>query len=88
MDAASFTISWWMWCLAAVALAAGSAGLTALGLAVVSAYGGEYHSLNRRQRWMGRWVYRGSLLGAVACGVLAALGLALGLYELYLLLAG
>ncbi|HMB58057.1 MAG TPA: hypothetical protein VKM35_12725 [Arenimonas sp.] len=62
-------MTWWLWLILAVMLAMGSVFFAFLCLSSTSAYGANYHSLTPRQRFMGKSLYIGSLIAAVACGV-------------------
>ena len=62
----------WVWLLGAVFFGGASAFLAMLGLSAGTAYGTDYHVLTPRQRAMAKLLGVGSLLGAVASGLLAA----------------
>ena len=62
----------WVFLLATLLFGGGSAFLAMLGLSAGTAYGTDYHVLSPRQRAMAKLLGVGSLLGAVASGVLAA----------------
>ncbi len=62
----------WAWLLAAIFFGGSAAFLAMLGLSAGTAYGTDYHVLSPRQRAMAKLLGLGSLLGAVACGLLAA----------------
>ena len=66
---------WWAWGLGAIAAGMASAMFAMLGLSAGTAYGTEYHELSPRQRVMARVLGLGSMVAAVAFGMLA-LGLA------------
>ena len=66
---------WWAWGLGAIAAGMASAMFAMLGLSAGTAYGTEYHVLSPRQRVMARVLGLGSMVAAVAFGMLA-LGLA------------
>jgi hypothetical protein len=46
-----------------------------------SAYGANYHSLTRRQRWMGATLYRGSIVLAIASAAMGALAVLLAIRQ-------
>jgi len=66
---------WWAWGIAAIVAGMASAMFAMLGLSAGTAYGTEYHVLSPRQRVMARVLGLGSMVAAVAFGMLA-LGLA------------
>ena len=66
---------WWAWGLGAIAAGMASAMFAMLGLSAGTASGTEYHVLSPRQRVMARILGLGSMVAAVAFGMLA-LGLA------------
>lgn len=63
-------MTWWMWVLVATVLAMASAGFAFLALSAGTAFGTDYYTLTPRQRAMARWLARGSLTSALACGLL------------------
>ena len=75
---------WWAWGIGAIASGMASAMFAMLGLSAGTAYGTEYHVLSPRQRVMARMLGLGSMVAAVASGMLAlglaawALGLLIG----------
>ena len=74
----------WLWLALSVLSGGGSVFFAALGVSAGTAYGSHYHSLSRRQKWMGATLYRGSLVAALGSGALAALALALALRQWFL----
>lgn len=77
-------MAWWLWAIVTVVVVGGSGMFAMLSLSATTAYGSHYHSLSPRQRWMGRLLYRGALLAAIAC---AGLGLVSAVMTLWRLLA-
>lgn len=75
---------WWAWGVGAVAAGMASAMFAMLGLSAGTAYGTEYHVLSPRQRVMARMLGIGSMIAAVAFGMLA---LGLSAWTLSLLMA-
>ena len=71
----------WLWLALAVLAGGGSVFFAALCVSAGTAYGSHYHSLSRRQRWMGATLYRGSIVAALGSGALAALALALAVRQ-------
>ena len=63
-------LTWWLWALVAAILAMASASFAFLALSAGTAFGTDYHALTPRQRTMARWLARGSLASALACGLL------------------
>lgn len=68
-------MTWWMWLIASLLLAMGSAFFAMLSVSAGTAYGSNYHTLSQAQRVMARTLYLGALVAAIACG-LAGLALA------------
>lgn len=66
---------WWAWGIGAIAAGMACALFAMLGLSAGTAYGTEYHVLSPRQRVMAKLLGLGSVVAAVALGMLA-LGLA------------
>lgn len=66
-------MAWWLWALVCVLLGGASVMAAMLSLSAGTALGHDYHTMTERQRWMGKALYRLSLL---AVPVLAAAGLA------------
>ena len=66
---------WWVWGIGAIAAGMACALFAMLGLSAGTAYGTEYHVLSPRQRVMAKLLGLGSVVAAVALGLLA-LGLA------------
>ena len=66
---------WWVWGIGAIAAGMACALFAMLGLSAGTAYGTEYHALSPRQRVMAKLLGLGSVVAAVALGLLA-LGLA------------
>jgi hypothetical protein len=75
-------LPWWVFALAALASGMGAAAFAFLGLSAGTAYGSNYHVLSVAQRRMARLLYLGSLLAALALGLLALVLGALGLRTL------
>jgi hypothetical protein len=71
----------WLWLALAVVAGGGAVFFAALGVSAGTAYGSNYHSLSRRQKWMGATLYRGSIVAALGSGALAALALALAVRQ-------
>lgn len=68
-------MTWWLWALLAAVLAMASASFAFLALSAGTAFGTDYHALTPRQRTMARWLARGSLVSALACGLLGLFAL-------------
>lgn len=62
---------WWAWGIGAIVAGMASAMFAMLGLSAGTAYGTEYHVLSPRQRVMARVLGLGSMVAAVAFGMLA-----------------
>lgn len=75
---------WWAWGIGAIATGMTSALFAMLGLSAGTAYGTEYHTLSPRQRVMAKMLGLGSMVAAVAFGML---GLGLAAWALGQLLA-
>jgi hypothetical protein len=71
----------WLWLLLGVLGGGGAMFFTALGVSAGSAYGANYHSLTRRQRWMGATIYRGSIVLAIASAAMGALAVLLAIRQ-------
>jgi hypothetical protein len=74
-------MNWWLWLALAVLAGGGAVFFAALGVSAGTAYGSHYHSLSRRQKWMGATLYRGSLVAAVGSGAVAVLAVALAVRQ-------
>ena len=75
---------WWAWGIGAIAAGMTSALFAMLSLSAGTAYGTEYHVLSPRQRVMAKILGLGSMVAAVAFGML---GLGLAAWTLNQLLA-
>ena len=75
---------WWGWGIGAIAAGMACALFAMLGLSAGTAYGTEYHVLSPRQRAMAKLLGLGSVVAAVAFGMLA---LGFGAWMLSLLMA-
>ena len=67
------SLPWWIFAIATVACGMGAAAFAFLGISAGTAYGSNYHVLSRAQRRMARMLYLGSLLAALALGLVALL---------------
>jgi hypothetical protein len=74
-------VNGWWWLLLAVVAGGGAMFFAALGVSAGSAYGANYHSLTRRQKWMGATLYRGSIVLSIASAAMGALAVLLAIRQ-------
>jgi hypothetical protein len=71
----------WLWLLLGIVSGGGAMFFAALGVSAGSAYGANYHSLTRRQRWMGATLYRGSVVLSIASAAMGARAILLAIRQ-------